>query len=106
MGSNNLTKEMKSKIEDLSRAVHTPTYIANFYELSINTVKAVIRSSKLRRSAIFMKKARWKHKLGPRCVRRLLNYVRDNNRQSFSSLLPCFVQKMVKNYTNVLYDDI
>ena len=81
VGSKNLTKEMTGKIEDLSRAGHTPTYIANFYKLSRNTVKAVIRSSKLKQSAIVKKKAGRKHKLGPRCVRRLLNYVRDNNRQ-------------------------
>ncbi len=72
---------MKSKIEGLSRAIHIPTNIANFYKLSINTVKSVIRSSKLKQSGIVKKNAGRKHKLGPRCVRRLLNYVRDNNRQ-------------------------
>ncbi len=81
VGSKNLTKEMKSKNEDLSRAGHTPTYIANFYKLSRNTVKAVIRSSKSKQSTIFKKKAGRRHKLGTRYVRRLLNYVRDNNRQ-------------------------
>lgn len=80
-GSKNLSKELKSKICDLSRAGHTPTYIAQFYKVSRNTVKGIIRCSKLQKIEGVKKKPGRKHKLGPRCIRRLLNYVRDNNRQ-------------------------
>ena len=80
-GSKNLFIELKSKIIDLVRAGMTPSYVSRFYSVSRNTVKGIIRRSKQVPTVTTVMKPGGKHELGPRCVRRLLNYVKSNNRQ-------------------------
>ncbi len=57
LGSKNLSELLKRKVIDLYRAEHTPTYIANFYKVSRNTVKGVIRCSKSKLTPVIKKKA-------------------------------------------------
>ena len=80
-GSKNVSTDLKSKIVELVRAGMTPSYVAVSYSFSRNTVKSTIRRSKQVTTTSILTIPGRKHKLGPRCVRRLLNHVRNNNRQ-------------------------
>ena len=82
-GSKNLSIELKSKIIDLVRAGISPSYVSRFYNVSRNTVKGIIRRSKQVPTLTTVTKPSRKHKLGPRCVRRLLNYVKSNRQPLF-----------------------
>ena len=93
VGSKNLSKELKNKNCDVSKAVHVPTYIAHFYKLSRNSVQAVIGCKKLQMSKVFKKKAGRKHKLGPICLRRLLNHVRSKVKQPLFVIVTSFRTK-------------
>ncbi len=77
-GSKNVSPGLKSKIM-------TPSYVARFYNVPRNTIQTIIRRSKQVVTKSVIAKPGRKYKIGPRCVRRLLNYVRDNKR------LPLFV---------------
>ena len=78
-GTKNVSVLLKSKIMDLIKSGMTPTEVSNFHNVSRNTVKSIIRRSRQVKPAQIRKPGRL-HKLGPRCVRKLLNYVRDNGR--------------------------
>ena len=78
-GSKNVSELLKSKIKDLIKSGMTPSEVAKFYNVSRNTVKSIIRRSRQVTTVSIRKPGRL-HKLGPRCVRRLLNYVKDNGK--------------------------
>ena len=82
-GSKNAFVLLKSEIIDLIKSGMTPIEVANFYNVSRNTVKCITRRSRQVKSAQIKKPGRLL-KLGSRHVRRLLNYVRDNG------MLPLF----------------
>ncbi len=106
LGSKNMLPVLKSKIIDLSRAGHAATYIANFYEVSKNTVKGMLRRSKLNKTPFIKKKAGRKHKLEPECVFNLLKYVHSNNNYRYLYLLLDSLIIMVRDYRNGHYVDI
>ena len=76
-GSKNASLLLKSKTKDLIKSGMTPSEVANFSNVSRNTVKSIIRRSRQVTTPPIEKPVRL-HKLGSKCVRRLLNYVRDN----------------------------
>ena len=81
-GSKNVPTELKNKIIDLLRSGMTRKQVPNFYNVPLNTVKSIIRrrNKETGTQKLVTKQGR-KLVLGPRCVRRLLNFVRNNNKQ-------------------------
>ena len=80
LGSKNVSLLLKEKIIYLIRTGMTPSYVSKFYDVSRNTVKSIFRRNKQSVSKSIVTKPGRQQKLGPRCIRRLLNYVKANNR--------------------------
>ena len=80
-GSKNLSQGQKEKILDMVRSGLTQGYVADFYGIPKNTVKYLVGRAKRKNEKDRTSKPGRKHKLGPRCQRRLIKYVRDNNKQ-------------------------
>ena len=79
-GAKNYSKELKNKGIDLVKSGMTPTEVANFYKIPRNSVKSIIRRAKHRNLEEAPKQYGGRPKLGPRCIRRLIIFVRKNNR--------------------------
>ena len=77
--SKNLSEMLKSKLLDLIRSGMTKRYVSNFYSVPRKTIRIIIKRNNALNNSVIMKQGR-KQKLKPRCVRRLLKYVRENNR--------------------------
>ena len=80
-GAKDITAEQKMKVLDMLRAGLTQKKVAVFYNLSVSTVKSIVHRNKRASTIVSKKKMGRKHKLGPRCQRRLLNFVRNNSKQ-------------------------
>ena len=80
-GSKNHSAELKGRIIDLVKSGMMPTEFSKFYKISRNTVKTIVRRARKQILKIVPKKLGRKPKLGPRCVRRLLNFVKKKNRK-------------------------
>ena len=89
------------------RSGMTRKEVANFYDIPVNTVKSIIRRrNKEATNKSLMKKQGRKLSLGPRYIRRLLNFVRNNNKQPLFYIASNFKalngstlsQKTIKRY--------
>ena len=65
--------------------------VVEFYKILLSTVKSIMRRYKFTSTVITSKKVGRKHKLGTRCVTRLLNYVRHNNNNNNNNKLPLYM---------------
>ena len=106
-GSKNVSADLKNRIIDLLRSGMTRKQVAGFYDIPLNTVKSIIRRrNKEATNKNSITKQGRKRLLGPRCVRRLLNFVRKNNKQPLFYIAANFKtidgsnlsQKTIKRY--------
>ena len=58
----------------------TPTEVSNFYKIPRDSVKSIVRRAKPQNLEEAPKQLGRRPKLGPRCIRRLIIFVRKNNR--------------------------
>lgn len=79
-GSKNLAEMLKSKIIDLIRTGMMQSYVSNFYNVVLNTIRSSIKLNNASGNNLIIKQGR-KQKQKPRCVRQLINYVQSNNRE-------------------------
>ena len=79
-GARTVSPVLKSKVLDLLQAGKSYAYVSEYYSISKNTIKCIARCKKYVTEGVQQKPFGRKPKLGPRCVRRLLNYVRENSK--------------------------
>ncbi len=78
-GSRNLSNGFKEKVVGMVNFGLTRKKVAGYYCIIVNTVKSIMGHHRLASNVNAKEKMGRKLKLGPRCVRRLILYVRKNN---------------------------
>ena len=78
-GARSVSTVLKSKILDLPQVGKSYAYVLKYYYISKNTIKGIVGRKKLVKEGVQGQNFGRKTKLGPRCVRRLLNYVKANS---------------------------
>ena len=77
-GAKTFSEEQVNKVTGMLKISMTQKKVGDFYNVSLSAVKRIIMRKKL---TFWKEKMRWKKKLRRRCNRRLLKYVRTNNKQ-------------------------
>ncbi len=89
-GSRNLSNGFKEKIVDMVNFGLTQKKVADYYCIPVSTIKSIMRYHRLASNLNAKKKMGRKLKLGPRCVRRLILYVRKNNKMPLYTIAANF----------------
>ena len=96
-GARSVSAELKSKILDLLQAGKSYAYVSEYYSISKNTIKGIVRRKKHVTEGVQRKSFCRKPKLSPRCVRRLLNYVKANSKLPLYAIAVRFRTVEVRN---------
>ena len=84
----------------------TPTEVANFYKIPRNSLKSIVRRAKSQNLEKVPKQFGHRPKLGRRCIRRLILFVRQNNQMPLFTIATQFrsldgvplTQKTIRKY--------